>query len=187
MSPRYEELFALARPYLDTRENELHTVVACAMAARLLACHPDADAAVVMPAVILHDVGWKMVPEELQLSAFGPKMSNQDLRRLHEVEGARIAGDILARAAYDPLKREAVVRIVDGHDSRDAALSLDDALVKDADKLWRFTPAGVDVDHRRFASTREAHLLWLEGQIDTWLITETARAIARAQLAEARP
>ena len=186
MSPLYAEIFALARPYLDTRENELHTAVACAMATRLLAVHPDADAAVVMPAVILHDVGWKMVPEEQQLSAFGPKMSNQDLRRRHEVEGARIAGEILARLAYDALKSAAVVRIVDGHDSRDTALSIDDALVKDADKLWRFTPAGVNVDHRRFGSTREAHLLWLEGQIETWLITETARAIAREQLAEAR-
>lgn len=183
MAPIYEEILALARPYLDTRENELHTSIACAMAQRLLERYPDADAAIVLPAVILHDVGWKMVPEEQQLTAFGPNMSNDALRRLHEVEGARIACEILARAAYDPAKTEAVARIIDGHDSRETALSLDDSLVKDADKLWRFCAAGVEVDHRRFATSREAHLLWLEGQIDAWLITREARAIAREQLA----
>ena len=34
--------------------------------------------------------------------------------------------------------------IIDGHDTRDHALSLEDSLVKDADKLWRYTRFGLD-------------------------------------------
>ena len=33
---------------------------------------------------------------------------------------------------------EEVVAIIDGHDSRRHALSRNDELVKDADKLWRY-------------------------------------------------
>jgi len=39
----------------------------------LLAHYPEADEEIVLPAILLHDVGWKMVPEEKELNAFGPK------------------------------------------------------------------------------------------------------------------
>jgi hypothetical protein len=42
------------------------------MALQLLDHYPAADESVVLPAVILHDVGWKMIPAQEQLTAFGP-------------------------------------------------------------------------------------------------------------------
>ena len=36
-----------------------------------------------------------------------------------------------------------MIEIIDGHDTRKHALSLEDALMKDADKLWRFSRHGV--------------------------------------------
>lgn len=180
-----EQLFALAAPYLDTRDNGIHTEIAYALAQRLLEHYPDADAGVVLPAVILHDVGWKTVPEELQLTAFGPNMSNPALQRRHETEGARIAGEILVRLGYDAARAAAVVEIIDGHDTRKAALSLEDQLVKDADKLWRFTANGIEIDHQRFAAVRESHVAWLATKIDDWLFTREARDLARELLTEA--
>lgn len=183
MLSSYADIFDLALPYLDTRSNDVHMSIAFRMAHQLLAYYPQADESVILPAVILHDVGWKMIREEEQLTAFGPNMSNADLRRQHETEGARIAGDILSKLDYDPEKTGEIMAIIDGHDSREAPLSLNDKLVKDADKLWRFTPEGVDIDHRRFGFAREVYLVWLEKQIDGWMYTPEARQIARQQIA----
>lgn len=183
MRGSYGNIFDLAAPYLDTRSNDVHTSISFQMALQLLDHYPAADESVVLPAVILHDVGWKMIPEQEQLTAFGPNMSNPDLRCRHEREGARIAGDILKKLAYDPEKTAEIVAIIDGHDSRDAPLSLNDKLVKDADKLWRFTPEGVEIDHRRFGFARKVYLAWLDKQIDGWMNTPEAKQIARRQLA----
>lgn len=183
----YQQLFERAQPYLDTRCNDVHTAIAYEFAKRLLAFYPDADESVVLPAIILHDIGWKMVAETEQLTAFGPNMSNPGLRRLHETEGARLAGDILAGLGYERAIIDAVSAIIDGHDSREHALCLNDKLVKDADKLWRFTPAGLKIDIERFGARAEDYALWLATQIDSWLFTPEAREMARQCLAEARP
>lgn len=179
------DIFDLAAPYLNTRSNDIHTSISFQLALRLLGDYPEADKAVVLPAIILHDVGWKMIPEDEQLSAFGPNMTNVDLRRQHEQEGARIARGILTELNYDSKMVEEIIAIIDGHDSRDAPLSLNDKLVKDADKLWRFTPEGVAIDHRRFCFERKDYLVWLEKQIDGWMNTPEARQIARQKLASA--
>lgn len=183
MHSSYANIFDLAAPYLDTRSNDVHTSISFRMALQLLDYYPLADESVVLPAVILHDVGWKMIPEQEQLTAFGPRMSNPDLRYRHEQEGARIAGDILKKLGYDPKKSEEIMAIIDGHDSRETPLSLNDKLVKDADKLWRFTPEGVEIDHRRFGFAREDYVAWLEKQIDGWMNTPEAKQIAHRELA----
>ena len=73
----------------------------------------------------------------------------------HEKEGARIAAEVLATVGHDAARTERILEIIDGHDSRRHALSLDDALMKDADKLWRLTPHGVDTVMDWFGLTRQ--------------------------------
>ena len=99
MEGKYREIFEGAAPYLNTRENEVHTRIAYELARRLLAFYPDADEDIVLPAIILHDVGWKMVPEEKQLEAFGPNMKDEESRRLHEVEGLESPRKYLSHSA----------------------------------------------------------------------------------------
>jgi len=53
--------------------------------------------------------------------------------------------EILGNRCYDDATIGQVVAIIDGHDTRPEARSLEDMLVRDADKLWRFTPAGVGI------------------------------------------
>jgi len=182
---RYRELYQRALPWLDTRSNDLHTRIVFEQARLLLACHPGADEAVVLTASILHDVGWKMVPEAEQLSAFGPNMSKPELQRLHETEGARIAAAILSELDFDAAKLDEVVAIIDGHDTRATSLSLNDQLVRDADRLWRFTPTGLRVDVQRFEVDLAEYLPWLADRVDEWLSTAEAKRLARAYLAEA--
>ena len=70
------------------------------------------------------------------------------------------------------------MRIIDGHDSRREALSLDDALVRDADKLFRLTPHGVDTVMEWFGLSRgQAHRL-IGSRVHEHLFTDAARTMA---------
>lgn len=182
----YDQIYRKAEPYLDTRQNDVHVSGSFDFACRLLAHYPNADKEIVLPAIVLHDVGWKMVPEEKQLSAFGPMVKDKKTQRIHETEGVKIAEEILTRLYYDKEKILEILSIIDGHDTRQEALSLNDQLVKDADKLWRFTPAGVDIDHTRFGIPRDSYMKWLDTVIDDWLFTPEAKEMAHAALAEAK-
>ncbi|MBN2125762.1 MAG: HD domain-containing protein [Deltaproteobacteria bacterium] len=150
--------------------------------ARALLERQGGDEDIVIPAIILHDVGWKTVPEAQQAMAYGPKATRPELNRQHEVNGVKIAGDILAGVDYALEKTEEILEIISGHDSRKTALSLNDRIVKDADKLWRFTREGFRIDNRRFQFTPTQSLARLYGNLDDWLFTDVARGIALEEL-----
>jgi hypothetical protein len=185
METIYDAIYEKAKPYLNTRQNDVHIPMAYEFGLRLVAFYPQADRDIVLPAIILHDVGWKMVPEEQQVNAFGPDATDMETQRTHEVEGVKIAAWILASVGYDEEKTREIVTIIEGHDSRPEALSLNDALVKDADKLCRFTPVGVDMDYVRFRVGRDYHLRRLATFIDGYFFTAKAKEMARSALAEA--
>jgi HD superfamily phosphodiesterase len=183
-----DEIRALAEPYWQTRSNEVHVPESFELARRLLDVHPEADEDIVLPAILLHDCGYFLVPEEDHLKglAGAPIGWEADVARRHEIEGARLAGEILGRVGYDPLRTERIQEIVDGHDSRAEALSLEDALVKDADKAWRFTESGVRVCHVWMNRTPEDFMDFVESRIDDWFLTDAGRNLAHELLAESR-
>ena len=178
MNESFAAIYLASRPYWNTRYNDIHVPLAHEYALQLLIAYPEADPNVVLPAILMHDNGWKMLSAEQQSQAFGPNMSRADLRRQHELEGVRIADEILSEIAYDEGLKAEILEIIDGHDSRESALSLNDQLVKDADKLWRFSPTGLDIDHRRFGKELQAHAVWTRDQIDSWLFTARGKEIA---------
>lgn len=181
----YEEIHRKAEPYWATRKNDLHVPCSYDFAHRLLHCHPSADPDIVLPAVLLHDVGWKMVPEERQRDAFGPEVKDREMQRFHESEGVRIAGEILASIDYPQGKTREILSIIDGHDTRKEPLSLNDRLVKDSDKLWRFTPYCVKIAHRHFGFELKQYIIWLGQRIEEWFFTDEAKAMAREALKRA--
>jgi HD superfamily phosphodiesterase len=180
-NPVYERIYRLARPYLDTRRNDVHVEISLQLALRLLKVE-GGDQTIVVPAVILHDVGWKKVPEDLHLKAFGPKATSPEINRIHEEEGVKIAGEILAKVNYGTQKISEILRIIDGHDSQKKALSLNDQVVKDADKLWRYTRRGFEIDNRRFEESLAEGLSRLRKYIDRWFFTQEAYRIAQNEL-----
>jgi len=186
MGTIYDKIYEEANPYLDTRYNDIHISLSYDFVKRLLKSYPQADEKVVLPAVLLHDVGWKMVPEKEQSGAFGPEVKNHEAQRFHEIEGVRIACEILNRLKYPEDMIHEILDIIDGHDTRLEALSLNDKLVKDADKLWRFTPTGVDIDHVRFGIERIPYMIYLEDRIKDWFFTPAAEEMASEALAIAR-
>jgi hypothetical protein len=144
LEPDDYAIWLQAKHWLNVRSNDEHTLISYRLARALLRRHPEAGDRIVLPAILLHDVGWKMFPEEKLALAVGPNAKYPELQRAHEVEGARIARDILDALTIPIIETGRVIEIIDGHDTRKHALSLEDALMKDADKLWRFTDHGVD-------------------------------------------
>jgi len=183
MSEKYRMIEKLAEPYLRTRMNEIHTKISTQFAYRLLELE-DGDEDIVIPAILVHDVGWSQVPEELQLKAFGPKATLPEWNRVHEAEGARIARQILEEAGVELRKIEEIVIIIEGHDSRKEGISLNDKLVKDADKLWRYSREGVEINRLRYDYSFDQYLERLRFHLEVWFLTDSARQIAEAEMAE---
>ncbi|SDO97316.1 HD domain-containing protein [Arthrobacter sp. ok909] len=180
LDPELAALWELAAPFLKVRDNDAHTLYAVGLARALLDAHPEADAAVVLPAIMLHDIGWSQVPPAEVLQAIAPGGGRPDLVLLHEKEGARLAAGILAEAGYDAGKVPAILDIIDGHDSRREALSIEDAIVKDADKTWRLSPHGIDTVMDWFGLDRGQTVRLCSQRVHGHLFTAEAQAMARA-------
>ena len=178
-------MFERAKPFLRTRKNLIHTRIALRYGIRLLR-EGKGDEEVVVPAILLHDVGWKAVAESLQLSAFGPNLSNPRAARLHEVEGAKTARKILEKLGYPFDKVNEICRIIRGHDSRKKPVSRSDRVVKDADRLFRYSRQGVAIDLDRFHVPREDYLGYLEKHIEKWFFLSVSRQWARGELVRRR-
>ena len=67
-----ERIYQLAKPYLTVRHNDIHTQIALDFAVRLLK-GGKGDRRVVIPAIILHDVGYSRFSDEMLSMAFGPR------------------------------------------------------------------------------------------------------------------
>ena len=116
--------------------------------------------------------------------AVGPNAKYPELQREHEIEGARIARDILDALTIPGIDTERVIEIIDGHDTRKHALSLEDALMKDADKLWRFTDHGVTTIGGWYGMSAQETLAMLEDFVLPSMLTDTGKAAADALIAE---
>lgn len=181
MKPVFEKIRQLSKPFLKTRHNDVHTELSTLLAFELLE-REGGDEDIVIPAIILHDTGWKRVPADLHLKAFGPRTSRPELNRLHEVEGVKIAEEVLQKVKYDSLKTEKILEIIDGHDSRPKAGSLNDMIVKDADKLWRYSKSGFYIDIARFGESHTEGLDRLRSNISGWFFTASAQEMATDKL-----
>jgi hypothetical protein len=179
--PVFKQIYQLAQPYLNTRYNDVHTEMSMQLAYQLLSAEGGQES-IVIPAIILHDVGWQKVPVALHLKAFGPKATSPEINRTHEKEGVKIARKILTEINYDKEKITEILKIIDGHDSRKNSISLNDRIVKDADKLWRYTQKGFEVDNNRFEETVAEGLNRLRKYLARWFYTDTAFQIAKDEL-----
>ncbi|QCU77659.1 HD domain-containing protein [Citricoccus sp. SGAir0253] len=180
LDPGQRRIWALAAPHLRVRGNDRHSLYAFGIAAALLESHPEAEARVVLPAILLHDTGWSRVPGDEVLEAIAPGGGRPDLVLAHEREGARIAEGILGALGHDPGLTARVVEIIDGHDSRREALSIEDAIVKDADKVWRVSPSGLDTIMDWFGLDRADALRLAASRVHGHLFTDEAAAMALA-------
>jgi len=176
-------ILKLSKPYLQIRDNERHTLNAIEFALKLLEIY-EAKRTIVVPAMILHDVGWSMVPQEIISRACRPRPDN-DLVRIHEGESVKIATTILRDVGYDSALSAEILEIIDGHDTRESALSADDKIVKDSDKLTRcaksfwFWTSELPMTPEELANT-------IEGLVDEWFFLDKSKEMAKEELRQRR-
>lgn len=181
--PQDLPIWEAAKPYLDVRNNDEHTIVAYGLARMLLAQIPDADPRIVLPTILLHDVGWKKVPKDLLLLAVGRKPTRLDLVRDHELYGVEIARDILNDLRPEGTDIHACLEIIDGHDTVKEAKNINDAVVKDADKGWRSTPHGMRTIAGWYEVPLSQVVLMLRERSNPMMLTDAGRALAEGQTA----
>lgn len=118
--------------------------------------------AILIPAIILHDVGWSAIGENKNT-----QWNDQELRRRHMEIGAQLAEHILSKMTYSPTLTQRIVHLVAHHD--DQYLGKDpqtqeEIILRDADacfiltflSFWKdFTVTGGDLSSTDFLDKKK--------------------------------
>lgn len=186
-STGFDELWSAVVTETRTRGNDIHLPISVAFAARLCDAHPEADRELVMVTVLLHDTGWAHVDESRIISeGFSGNWRKAAIRFEHEAEGCKVARRVLPPLGYSPAFIDRVCEIIDGHDTRHVAYSLEDALMRDADRLWRFDQAGIALASSWFGMDPANYTDRLATEIIPELITQAAVDMGSTDLARSK-
>lgn len=181
-----DHVWLAAEPHLRTRMNDVHLPMTLLYAELILDTIPEADELVTRVAAMLHDVGWSRVDESkiLEEGFRSDNFLTSDIRVQHEIFGCDIAREILPGCGFDDEFIEKVTAIIDGHDTRPVSYSIEDSIVRDADRLWRFHPTGLGFSAEWFGQTPTWVLGDLTGRVMGEMITPAGRAMAEAELSQ---
>ena len=186
MKEIFEKIWELALPYQDKRDDAGHAETSLKYALKMVELE-KVNEDVVIPAIILHDVGWSQLPEKRRMTVFDPGAREEDRREVvyeHEIEGIKLANKILRQVNYPPELTDEILDIISQHDTRKGFISKNEGIVRDADKLWRTSIKGFSVaearaiKHQKKRFKRMAEGLKKKG----YLHSETARQMALADL-----
>lgn len=184
---RYDPVWRASERFMRARKNDVHIPLSFAWAQRLLDHHPEADRDICSLAILLHDIGWYAIDMD-RIIAEGFRSENvlqSDVRYLHEAEGVRLGTQVLQDCGWSEEVIAAVCEIIDGHDTRPDPRHLNDRIVRDADKLWRYEVTGISVASDWFGTTPHGYVDRLWGEIET-LETELGRQWAADTLRDSQ-
>ena len=184
---RYDPVWRAAEPYMRARKNDVHIPLSFDWTVRLLGHFPEADRDVCLLAILLHDIGWWAIDMETIIAEGfrGDNILQSEVRYRHEAEGVRLATRVLRETGWDAAVIAQVCEIIDGHDTRTDPRHLNDRIVRDADKLWRYEVTGTSVGCDWFGESPSEHCSRNE-QILPRFETDPGRAMAVVALAETR-
>ena len=183
LSATEKKIYELALPFLSVRDNVPHTEDVVKFALKLLKTVPG-NRQVVVPAVILHDVGWSKVEKDLVLKAYGPQ-KDPNLTGIHEEEGVKIATEILQEIGYDGKMTEEILQIIARHDTGKETSSINEQVAKDADKLSRFAVSFWLVI-KNFGYDPREYYKYVESHLEQWLLLPVSKKLAMAELRNLR-
>ena len=185
---RYDPVWQAFDKYWRVRKNDVHIPLSFVFVRQLLQAYPEADEDVCTLALMLHDIGWHSIdgPDLLEKAFGGANFMQSDARYFHEAEGCRISTELLTGLGWPAQVIAQVCEIIDGHDTRAEPRHLNDRIVRDADKLWRFGVTGVAVACDWFKMTPRQYADKLAAVNLAQLETEVGRQTALQELAQAR-
>ena len=157
MKKIFNQIWELAQPYQDQRDDPGHAEVALSFAQKLVRSEKG-DRDIIVPAIILHDVGYSQIPKERRMKIFDRKARR--IERLavqyeHQIEGVLLARKILAQINYPSDKIAEILEIISQHDTRKGFISLNDGLTRDADKLWRYSKRCIEAGEKRAKAAKQ--------------------------------
>jgi HD superfamily phosphodiesterase len=158
----FDEIWEKSKPYQDKRDDQGHAETVTNFAKELLKTEKG-DEDIVIPAAILHDIGWSQIPVEKLKQLFLVQTGSEfdiQLRHIHQTEGVKLAKHILDEVNYPKDKQSEIIEIISQHDTRKGFLNANDGIMRDADKLWRFSEIGFAADIRRRKNTSAAE--WVD-------------------------
>jgi hypothetical protein len=144
MKEIYKKLWELAKSYYEKgRSYDIpHIEWMMGEADRILKIE-KLNEDLLMPIVILHDVGYSMAGNK------NPRMKCQDSKRKHMEDGAKISGELLEKIGYDPELTKKIVHYISVHDNwifgDDLPFkeSREMAVFNDLDFLWAQSSLGM--------------------------------------------
>jgi hypothetical protein len=148
LTPLEKEIWMAALPFQDKRDDEGHGENVVYFNLKLLPFFPRAERIITTTASITHDLGWsQMTKTELDLFYISNwKDYERPLRDNHQKRAVEVANMLLLEVGFvsklgekGQACKDHVIEIISQHDTRKGFFSLEDGIVRDADKLWRYT------------------------------------------------
>ena len=184
MKKEFKKIWDIALPFQDKRNDKDHASIVMKFAMKLLRSEKG-DEDIVIPAAILHDIGWSQILEKERMTLFDcmPDSKKERILKIkHQKEGVRLAKKLLKEVKYDPKLTKEILEIISEHDTRKSILNMNDSILRDADKLWMFSKKGFEADIRRRKISVKKWNHFLLTVIDQKLNTDTAKKIAKQEL-----
>jgi HD superfamily phosphodiesterase len=178
-----EQLWSRALPLIKKgRPGDVeHTRSALALGKKLLA-KEGGNPRIVIPALILHDVGWSRVNYADFITAEPDVKKDTESIKRHMRYGAQIATDILNDLGWEPDLVPSISGIIAVHDAPDVIQSMNDlnaTLVFEADWLDKYSPDRQEVflnvvkDHEALEELKQ----FLDANKSQWFRTKAAREL----------
>lgn len=140
MKKIYKKILEKALPYYERgREGDVEHIKWLFETVPRFVDESEVDFDILIPVVILHDVGYSKVPKESD-----PLKLN--IRKLHSKEGVKIAESILQKLDYTNNKISEIERLILKHDNWALGASFEDEpylrLFNNFDFMWVVSPKG---------------------------------------------
>ena len=186
MKEIFNQIWDIALPYQDQRDDTGHAETSLKYAQELVE-KENGNEDVVIPAIILHDIGWSQLIKGRRILVFARGAREEDKQEVqleHQNESVKLASDVLRKVNYpEDLTRE-ILEIISQHDTRKGFISKNEGLVRDADKLWRTSREGVAAANSRSVSHDIPDWKKLEENMNKpdYFFSETARKMAFKEL-----
>lgn len=151
MKKIFKKIWEEAQAMQDLREDKGHAEVVTEFAVKLCIIL-KANKNIVVPAAILHDIGYYGMDKTVLKDLMAGKLSDEQTKKIkdeHMEKGAAVAKEILEKLNYDQELLKTIIQIIKRHDSGGDCFSIEEKIVRDADKLWRFSKPGFDIDIKR--------------------------------------
>jgi HD superfamily phosphodiesterase len=188
MKDIFNQIWELALPFQDKRDDSGHAATSLNYARQLLELE-NGNEDVIIPAIILHDVGWSQLVKERRMLIFDKDTSKEvkrDVQLEHQNEGTKLADEILRKANYPKELIKEILEIISEHDTREGFISQNEGLVRDADKLWRTSKEGFAAaeSRRKAGDNPRDEVFWKKLEEDIhkpgYFYSERARQMADA-------